>query len=165
MKACIWILAAALVTVGCTRREKQQEIVFARKAFFDSAQTTDDDYVYVAGTLTGEGVGYKNNTTAVVCYRERMECLTYGVNQIGPNQIGRLDSPLVYPVTKWNPLEIVASGPGDAFNCRKVTISIVRNTEHVVWVEEPINQSSASCKDADTRLLKWSIDDSKFWKQ
>jgi hypothetical protein len=77
MKACIWILAVALVTVSCTRREKQQDIVFARKAFFDSAQTTDDDYVYVAGTLTGEGVGYKNNTTAVVCYRERMECLTY----------------------------------------------------------------------------------------
>ncbi len=103
MKAYIWLLVTVIIALGCAPKgERQQEIVFDRKAFFDSAQTTGDGYVYVAGTLTGEGVQYKNNTTAVVCYKDRMECLTYGVNQIGSNQIGRLDSPLAYPITKWS---------------------------------------------------------------
>ena len=155
-----------MAALSCGRDDRRdQQIVFDRKAFFDSGQSSGDGYVYVAGTLTGEGVQYKNNTTAIVCYKERMECVTYGVEQIGPNQIGRLDSPLAYPVTKWDSYEIVAAGAGDTANCRKVTISIVRQTELVVWVEEPINQASAACKNADTRLLKWTIEDSPFWRR
>lgn len=165
MKTHVWAVAVIIVTLSCSpQREREQQIVFDRKAFFDSAQATGDGYVYVAGTLTGEGVPYKNNTTAIVCYKDRMECISYEVKQIGPNQIGRLDSPLAYPITKWDSQEIVAVGPGDAANCRKVTINIVRNTELVTWVEEPINQASAACRNADTRLLKWTIEDSPFWR-
>jgi len=94
-------LAIVLVALGCTRHaELDQQIVFASKAFYDSAETTGEGYVYVAGTLSGEGVAYKNNTVAVTCYKDRMECLTYSVAQIGPNQVGRLDAPASYPVTK-----------------------------------------------------------------
>jgi hypothetical protein len=78
--------------------------------------------------------------------------------------VGRLDSPESYPVTKWDAHEIVATGSADSMNCRKVTISIVRKSETAVWVEEPINQSSAACKDAETRVLKWTIEDSPGWK-
>jgi len=38
--------------------------------------------VYVAGTLTGEGVGYPNNSVAITCYKDGMECLTISVDQI-----------------------------------------------------------------------------------
>jgi hypothetical protein len=154
--------AIMFAVLGCTRHEEQ--LVFAPKAFYDSAQTTGDGQVYIAGTLTGDGVSYKNNTVAVTCYKDRMECLTYSVEEIGPNQVGRLDSPATYPVTKWGPYEIVATDSGDALNCRKVTISIVRKSETVVWVEEPVNQSRAACKNTDTRLLKWTIEDPPAWK-
>ena len=155
--------ALALITVvaalGCARHDEQQ-IVFDSKHFYDSAQTTGDAFVYIAGTLTGDGVGYKNNTVAVTCYKDRMECLMESVEQIGPNQVGRLESPISYPITKWSAYEIVAADSTDTPHCRKTTISIVRTSQSAVWVEEPINQSSAECKDDDTRVRKWTIEDS-----
>jgi len=162
MKIASLSFAIMFTALGCTRQEGQ--IVFAPKAFYDSAQTTGEGQVYVAGTLTGDGVAYKNNTVAVTCYQDRMECLTSSVEQIGSNQVGRLDSPVTYSVIKWAPDEIVAGDSGDAPDCRKVTINIVRKTASVVWVEEPVNQSRANCKDADTRLLKWTIEDPPAWK-
>jgi len=140
------------------------DILFPKKAFFWFDQSASYANVYVAGTLTGEGVGYKNNTTVVSCDKTRMECVTYDVRQIGPNQVGRVESPLIYPVIEWSADEVVASGDADAFHCRKLTISIVRRSEVALWVEEPINQASAACKDADVRLLKWTIEDSPGWK-
>jgi len=154
----------ALMLLGCKGREPEQQIIFAAKAFYDNASTTGSGIVYIAGTLTGEDLGYKNNTTAVVCYADRMECLTYSTEQIGPNQIGRLDMPISYPVIRWNSDEIVASGQGDLVNCNKVTISIVRKSETAVWVTEPINQSRAECKNSNTKIMKWSIEDSPAWK-
>jgi len=90
-----------------------------------------------------------------------MECLTYMVEQIGPNQVGRLDAPTIHPVTKWDAYEIVAVDDVDLMHCRRVTISIVRKSETAVWVEEPINQSRAECKDAETKILKGTIEDSR----
>jgi hypothetical protein len=165
MKTPSLFLTIALATFGCARHDElDHQIVFAPKAFFDSAQTTGEGYVYAAGTLTGDGVRHKNNTVAVTCYKDRMECLTYSVEEIGSNQVGRLDAPASYPVTKWDAFEIVATGSADSVDCRKVTISIVRRSETIVWVEEAINQSRAACKDADTRVLKWTMEDSPGWK-
>ena len=93
-----------------------------------------------------------------------MECFVSSVEQIGPNQVGRLDSPTVYPVIKWNADEVVASDVADLQKCRKVTISIVRRSEAAVWVEEPINESSAVCKNAETRLFKWTVEDSPAFR-
>ena len=164
MRHIIVPLATALLALSCARPSGQQ-IVFAPKAYYDSAETAlGDVYVYVAGTLAGEGVFYKNNTVAVTCYKDQMECLIYSIDQIGANQLGRLDAPTTYPVAKWAKDEVVASDAADAVNCRKDTISIVRQSHTVVWVQEPINQSAAACKDADTRLLKWTIDDPPSWK-
>jgi hypothetical protein len=165
MKISILSIAIVLGILGCTKHDgPEQQIVFDRKAFFDTAQTgIGEGSVYIAGTLTGEGVAYKNNSVAITCYKDRMECLTYLVEQIGPNQIGRLDSLTSYPVTKWDEFEVVASDSADLINCRKVTISIVRKTESAVWVEEPINQSNVTCKSAGTQVLKWTIEDSPGW--
>lgn len=152
------------VLLGCKGREPEQQIIFDHKVFYDSGGATNSGIVYIAGTLTGDDLGYKNNTTAITCYADRMECLTYSVEQIGPNQIGRLDMPLSYPVTKWNSDVVIASGQGDLVNCNKVTISIVRKSETAVWVTEPINQSQAQCKNSNTKIQKWSIEDSPAWK-
>jgi hypothetical protein len=39
-----------------------------------------------------------------------------------------------------------------------------RDLRTAVWVEEPVNQGVAFCKDADMRIYKWTIEDSPVWK-
>ena len=159
------LLAIVLLSFGCTRQApNDQQIMFAAKSFYDSTQTAGEGFVYISGTLSGDGVAYKNNTVAVSCYKDRMECLTNSIEQIGPNQVSRLAQPISHPITKWDSYEIVATGLVTPMSCRKDTISIVRKSESAVWVEEPVNQSSALCKNADTRILKWTIEDSPDWK-
>jgi hypothetical protein len=145
------------------KAEERTDVIFSVKVFYDSARTTGDGIVSITGTLTGDGVGHKNNAVLIACYKDVRECLTYSVQQIGPNMIGRLEIPAAYPVVKWAADEIVATG-SDLASCRKVTISVVRKTETAVWVEEPINQARAACIDADTKLYKWTIEDPPFWK-
>ena len=165
MKIAVTSLALCLVAFGCTRHEENaQQVIFAEKAYFDSAETAlGQSWVYVAGTLTGDGIPYKNNSVAVTCYKDRMECISYLVEQIGSNQIGRLDSPTTYPVVKWDNYLIVAVGGGEV-NCRRDTISISRKTHAAVWVQERIDKSWAACKEADRRVLTWTIEDSPGWK-
>ena len=74
---------------------KTTDIIFGNKVFSDLGVV-----VYITGTLTGDGVAYKNNTIAVTCYIDRRECLVSSIQQIGENQIGRLDMPGIYPITK-----------------------------------------------------------------
>lgn len=140
-------------------------IVFGKKVFYDSGE-----FVYITGTLTGDGLAYKNNTAMIACYHDRKECLFLSVDQIGPHQIGRLESPSVFPIVKWDTSEIMATDSYPIYSshpvdCRKVTISIERKSESAVRVEEPINQTRAACKDADTKLYKYTIEDSLFWRR
>ena len=152
-------LALALIATvaGCSRQE--EPIIFASKAFYDSGQSTGNDYVYIAGTLTGDDVMYKNNSVAFSCYKDRMECLTYSVWQIGQNQIGRLDSPDIYSIREWSAHEIVAIDSVNLMHCRKFTITIARKSQAALLVGEPINQSRVECKNSETRILKWTIEE------
>ena len=84
---------------------RDDDIIFAPKNFADSG----DQWVGISGTLTGNGVGYKNNTTVVSCEKDRKECFFYSIEQIGHNQIGRLDYPGTYPITTWNAYEVIAT--------------------------------------------------------
>jgi hypothetical protein len=169
LPATFWFLAFVAASVLLLRPilwpppERNDDITFAPKAFYDGA-TSAFDYVYVAGTLTGEGLAYKNNTFAIACYKDRMECETISVDQIGNNQIGRLDAPTPYPVTKWDASEVVASGPGDLNQCKRVTISIGRKTQAALWVEEPTNQSTLACKNSENKIYKWTLEDPPTWK-
>jgi hypothetical protein len=83
---------------------RDDDILFASKNFADSGQS-----VGISGTLTGDGVGYKNNTIVVYCEKDRKECFFYSIEQIGHNQIGRLDYPGTYPITTWNAYEVQAA--------------------------------------------------------
>jgi hypothetical protein len=149
-----WILAAF---------GDKQDIIFAAKVFYDSAKIKADGFVFVGGTLTGEGIAYKNNTVMLACYRERTECLFSSIDQIGPNQVGRLGAPDPYAITTWDQEKIVATGHY-ASDCRKITIDIDRKAQSVRWAEEPSNRSSAACSNADAKTYTWSIEDPPFWK-
>jgi hypothetical protein len=136
------------------------DIVFAAKAFFDNGDVS----VEISGTLTGKDVPYKNNTVSVSCYKDRHECVTYSIEQIGPNQIGRLMGPTIYPIATWNDHQVIATEDATVVDCRKTTIVLERKSQSAVWVEEPINQARAICKDSTTKVYKWAIEDPPAWK-
>ncbi len=169
--ATIWFLAFFVVSIILLRSlwvtsDEPSDVIFDSKVFYDAGQAAfGDGVVSISGTLTGEGVGNKNNTVTVACYQDRMECLTYSIAQIGPNQLGKLDMPGIFPITKWDNDEIVAVESGDTVACRKATVSIQRKMQTAVWVEEPINQTHRACKDTHTKIYKWTIEDPPFWKR
>jgi hypothetical protein len=123
MAAIIWFLAFFVVSMILLRSlwvtsDEPSDVIFDNKVFYDTGQTAlGDGVVSISGTLTGEGVGNKNNTATVTCYQDRMECLTYSIAQIGPNQLGKLDVPSIFPITKWDNNEIVAIESGDTLAC------------------------------------------------
>lgn len=134
--------------------------MFDRKFFFDFANISSG-FVGASGTLTGPGMAYPNSTYAIHCSKDRNECLVTSIEQIGENQIGRLEMPYAYPVKKWDAYEVIAS---DDSACIRTTISLVRKTEAVIWVEEPINQSNAQCKDSINSIRKFTLEDSLGYK-
>jgi hypothetical protein len=88
----VWFLAFVGATILLFRQapgvaSRDDDILFAPKNFVDSG----DQWVGISGTLTGDGVAYKNNTMVVSCEKDRKECFFYSIEQIGHNHIGRLD--------------------------------------------------------------------------
>jgi hypothetical protein len=134
-----------------------ENIIFAPKDFMDEG----DMRVGISGTLTGPGTA-PNNTNAITCVKERMECSISSVAQIGPDQIARMAYAYNVPIKKWDASEVVAV---DDVTCWKTTITIDRKLKTSVWVKEPTNQTQPRCKDVDTQVRKYSIDDSPRWKE
>ena len=47
---------------------REMSIVFAKKNYYETP-----DLVTVSGTLTGEGLGYPNNTYSIACFQDRKD--------------------------------------------------------------------------------------------
>jgi hypothetical protein len=139
----------------------EDDIMFAWKNFVDGGQL---GWVAISGTLTGKGLGYPNNTYAVSCYKEYKACFVSFVEQIGHNQIGRMDYPFAYPIVKWNDDEVIAQD--EPSPCFRVTLTIDRRSEALLWLQEPTNQTKPNCRDTDTsNIRKYSIEDSPEWRR
>jgi hypothetical protein len=147
------------------RAVEPHPIMFGQKVFSDSEATIGIGIVYIVGTITGEGQAYPNNTYAVTCYEDRRECLVSSAHDIGMNMIGRLDMPQIIPIIRWNKSEIVAQEDVTELQCVRTTLTIERKTESALWVDEPVNQTRPSCKYADGRTHKYTIEDSPNWKK
>jgi hypothetical protein len=133
------------------------QIVFAAKNFLDSKQDNEFGYVAISGTLTAQDAGYSNNTYGLSCMKRFNACFVAYVEQIGRDQIGIMQDPIDYPIVKWNDSEVVAQEEPSSLNCFKVTITIDRKREELLWVEEPINRTEPTCKNADTSTRKYTI--------
>src|SRR5215470_5042750 len=55
---------------GSVQGDATDNIVFAGKTFVD---LPDYGSITVSGTLTGDGIAYKNNTISIACYKDRRE--------------------------------------------------------------------------------------------
>ena len=76
-----------------------------------------------------------------------------------------MEGPKWFPIVKWNALEIVATDEPGTFGCVKITITIDRKQQTLLWSEEPANQNLANCKETDTNIHKYTIEDSPGWKR
>jgi hypothetical protein len=152
--------AFAFVTYRDINRKKATDnIIFPMKVFSDQDAT-----VVISGTLTGKELAYPNNSYLIICTKDEQQCLTTYVQQIGHNQMGRIEIPNSIPIRKWDAKEIVAADEVFDFTCSKTTITLSRQTQTALWVEEPVNQTRPACSRADTEIHKYTIEDSPGWK-
>jgi hypothetical protein len=130
-------LASAQPNVaGDADPQHDRDIIFPHKSFL-SVPT----YVEVKGTLTAGWIGYKNNTYSIFCLPSG--CTVASVEQIGPNQLGDINGPTVYPVVKWTNDTVVAE---DEDLCIRTTITIDRTYQTVIWVDVPIHKGTDPCQ-------------------
>lgn len=137
-------------------------IVFPDKAYVDAHG--DTDFVSIKGRWGGDGVGYKNNLTRIICYKSERQCLFYDAEQIGVNQID-LGLPTNIPIKQWDDSVISASdiGTDGGFLCVRNTINIDRKNGSAELVTESINQSALNCVKADNKTYKWTMEGSLYW--
>ena len=165
--ATLWVLA--FVVVSCLYIEQLRKlepsgnsnIIFGERFYYENP---DEDAVYATGTMTGPGIAYPDNTVGLTCYRDRNYCSYTSVHAIGANHIGRMDPPSEYDIVKWDENEIIAEDQSTV-DCQKITITIDRKARQVAWVEEPINQTEASCANATTATARYTIETAPGWKK
>jgi hypothetical protein len=137
----------------------EMSIVFADKFYYDG-----NGVVSVSGTLTGDGIGYPNNTCSMACFQDRKECWMTSVQAIGGLQIGRMDAPYTYEIRTWSQYEVVAGDDG-SFGCFKTTITIDRQLKKFLFVEEPVNQTKVMCAKSENKIRKYTIESSPGWNR
>ena len=153
--ALLWFVYPQFVRSAPTTAP-DEDIVFSIKTFLGTK-----DYVAAKGTLTADWIGYKNNTYSILCLPT--DCVVASVEQIGPKQVSSIDGPISYPVIHWTENdEVVAQ---DDALCARITITLDRKTETVLWVETPINQTTVACKNADNDIHKASLEASLYWQR
>jgi hypothetical protein len=151
----VWLIAPQFRSASQQERY-DEEIVFPIKTFVGTKE-----YVAAKGTLRGDWIAYKNNTYSFYCDFE--ECIVASVEQIGPKLVSSIDGPLTYPVRRWTKEDDVVA-EDDAL-CARITITLDRRTQTVLWVETPINQTALACKNADDSVRKATLESSLYWRR
>jgi hypothetical protein len=150
-----WLVAPQFTQHAQTTRY-DEDIVFPIKTFLGTKT-----FVAAKGTISADWVGYKNNTYSILCFPE--ECIVADIDQIGPKQVSSIDGPTTYPVKQWTEDgQVVAQ---DDAPCSRITITLDRSTETVLWVETPINQTAIACKNADNAIRKATLETSLYWRK
>jgi hypothetical protein len=132
-------------------------------AFPDKSLTDMGDALLFMGTISGQGIGYPNNTLFANCSKSEMTCNVATVQQIGANQVGPIDIDS-YPITAWTDGLVTAKEDTVGTSaCTSTTINILRQSGEIQWIQEPVNQSAPNCIHVDTTTYKWTVEPSPFW--
>jgi hypothetical protein len=134
-------------------------IVFPMKIFIDLGYM-----VHVGGTLSGEGVGYPSNTSALICYQERHECEMILVNASGL-QIEPLEIPDILRVSVWEPDRIIADFTAPCGNPFKFAKEWQASTSETLIIDrkrETVELSVHPCN--EVKLNHWTIENPSFWQ-
>jgi hypothetical protein len=96
------ILLVELAVIAPAAADDEPLIIFNMKNFTDTG-----DMVHVEGTLTGDGIRYKNNRSAVTCYRDTGECIATHIDAQG-RQLFSIGPPVMFTIRLWAADRIVA---------------------------------------------------------
>lgn len=143
-------------------------IIFNLKNFTDTG-----NMVHVEGTLTGEGIGYKNNRQALTCYQGRRECLAIHIDAEG-RQVFSIGPPVPFTVRLWTADRVVAdlaapcgNKPKSGFPDNPLLKEEWQTTLSDTWIIDRTRQTAElidhPCSGAKT--YHWMIEDPPFWKK
>jgi hypothetical protein len=143
-------------------------IIFEMKNFTDTG-----DMVHVEGTLTGDGIGYKNNRSAVTCYHDTRECTATHIEAAG-RQVFYNGLPNIFTVRVWKPDRIVADfavpcgeKPKSSFPDSPFSKEEWQSTASDTWIIDRARQTAEltdhPCLGA--KIYHWTIEDPPFWKK
>ena len=160
MKTTLALLLIALSTPPVAAQDTDKgDIIFARRIFVDNPEILGG-FVSISGTLTGDGLIYKNNTVNIACYKDRTECTASKIDQIGPHQLGDVHAPNFFSVTKWEAEEVVAD---NGIDCPRIIVTLDRKTQTATWVQGVFNPNTDRgdnpCTYTDKQIYKWTIED------
>jgi hypothetical protein len=148
--------------------EEPPQVIFNAKVFADLG-----DIVHVEGTLTGDGIGYKNNRSALTCYRERRECLAIHIDSAGM-QVFSILPPIPFTVRLWTADRIGANfaapcgeKPKSGFPNNPLLKHEWQTTSSDTWIIDRTRETAElidhPCLGAKT--YQWTIEDPPFWKK
>ena len=127
-------------------------IIFDQKSFIDTGRM-----VHVEGTLTGEGIGYKNNRAALTCYRDERQCETVHIEAAGVH-VSFLGPPIPFTVRLWAEDRILAdsSAPCGGSSISFSTWIVDRARQTAELIEHPC---------IGDKVYHYTIEDPPFWKK
>jgi hypothetical protein len=118
-------------------------IILGMKNFTDTG-----DMVHVEGTLTRDGIGYKNNRSAVTCYRDTRECIVTHI-EAGGRQVFSIGLPDIFTVRVWKPDRIVADfavscgeKPKSSFRDNPLSKEEWQSTASDTWIIDRARQTA-----------------------
>ena len=116
--------------------------------------------------LSGEGVGYPSNTSALTCYQERHECELFSVQASGL-QIFSTGIPEMFAVRVWEPDRIIADFAGPCGNQPNAAFAKEwqASTSETLIIDrkrETVELSVHPCSEA--KLYHWTIENPSFWQ-
>jgi hypothetical protein len=109
--------------------------------------------VHVEGTLTGDGIGYKNNRAALTCYLYDRECQAVYVNSAG-TQVFSIGPSIPFTVRLWTGERILAD---NAAPCGSFSTWIIDSTRQTAeLIDHPC---------VGDKTYHYTIEDPPFWKK
>jgi hypothetical protein len=162
------ILLIELAGITPAAADDEPLIIFGMKDFTDTG-----DMVHVEGTLTGDGIGYKNNRSAVTCYRDTRECIVTHI-EAGGRQVFSIGLPDIFTVRVWKPDRIVADfavscgeKPKSSFPDNPLSKEEWQSTASDTWIIDRARQTAKltdhPCLGA--KIYHWTVEDPPFWKK
>ena len=139
-------------------------IIFDAKSFVDTG-----NMVHVEGTLSGDGIGYKNNRSVVTCYNDpdRQTCTSTRIDTTG-SQVRMIGPPVSYTVRLWTAGRIVADF---AVSCGNQPVQQLklewRATASDTWVIDREKKTAELIEHPclGDKTYHWTIEDPPFWKK
>jgi hypothetical protein len=156
------IIARLLLMSPAAADDNAPHIIFGMMEFSDTG-----DAVHVEGTLTGEGIGYKDNRSSLTCYRDSRECIVVQIEALGL-QVFPLGIPGSLTVRVWAVDRIVAdeSAPCGTRPDR-VKPDEWQATSNDTWIidrnRHTVEMILHACLGSKT--YHWTLEDPPFWKK